>query len=391
MKNKIRRLLYTGIASLLPFLPSRADEISIKGILYDVRNDTVVMLTQDSGQRRETLVTDEALIEEAVTAQHILDEIKAAQANRTASDLYSLLTEGQELEMSADAAVTTALTAPAKILATAVSGGIVGIQEVIKAFTDLREPSEENARKVAHAFYSTARDFFEQNRTLEENVRKGAILTAEECKAYQSRVEFINTYMGAALELFEAVKRKEPLGSLWLAPFTAGLKESDLEIILGQGASLDEEFTNAVKVRRSRVETRKAAEERLIDAKIAFVVGHAYSESGALEMAIQALTRATELDPGNAEYWNSLGHVLWTQKGRRIEAIDLFERALSISPNFWKPLINLSSLYKEEKNWAEALSYAERAQPFIEDLGLASKNKIFIDHTKVYLARKGKG
>jgi Flp pilus assembly protein TadD len=58
--------------------------------------------------------------------------------------------------------------------------------------------------------------------------------------------------------------------------------------------------------------------------------------------------------------WNNLG-LLATREGRITEAIDYFQGALRLNPDFWIALENLGNAYRQQKRWDEARSALERA------------------------------
>ena len=68
---------------------------------------------------------------------------------------------------------------------------------------------------------------------------------------------------------------------------------------------------------------------------------------------------ATYLDTGpNA--WNNLG-LLATREGRINEAIDYFQGALRLNPEYWIALENLGNAYRQRRQWDEARAALERA------------------------------
>lgn len=77
---------------------------------------------------------------------------------------------------------------------------------------------------------------------------------------------------------------------------------------------------------------RAYPEERLsFGAERNWAAGQRLAEEGRPAEAESRLRRATELDPGMVDAWNSLG-VLLERQGRRAEAIDAYRRALALDP-----------------------------------------------------------
>lgn len=63
------------------------------------------------------------------------------------------------------------------------------------------------------------------------------------------------------------------------------------------------------------------------------VVGWAYAEAGKPEEAAAAYRRATQIEPGNAENWSSLGEILQTASTSIVpEAASAFDKALKLNP-----------------------------------------------------------
>ncbi|HXA68534.1 MAG TPA: tetratricopeptide repeat protein [Bryobacteraceae bacterium] len=58
--------------------------------------------------------------------------------------------------------------------------------------------------------------------------------------------------------------------------------------------------------------------------------------------------------------WNNLG-LLATREGRISEAIDYFQGALRLNPDYWIALENLGNAYRQQKRWDEARAALERA------------------------------
>ena len=94
------------------------------------------------------------------------------------------------------------------------------------------------------------------------------------------------------------------------------------------------------------------------------------------ELAIDWLRRATEAQPGRAEYWHDLG-VAYTQAGYLTEAVGAIEQALLVRPNYALAANDLGQLQKEMGEIEQAIaSYQDalRWQPDYADahINLAS-------------------
>jgi TolB-like protein/tetratricopeptide (TPR) repeat protein/DNA-binding winged helix-turn-helix (wHTH) protein len=89
-------------------------------------------------------------------------------------------------------------------------------------------------------------------------------------------------------------------------------------------------------------------------------LGFAYQHLKQPLEAENILRRATDVYPGNASSFNSLG-VFHFQKGRFEEAVAQFEYAFALRPNDAKYVTNLASTYMMQGNFASAARYFQRA------------------------------
>jgi tetratricopeptide (TPR) repeat protein len=86
-------------------------------------------------------------------------------------------------------------------------------------------------------------------------------------------------------------------------------------------------------------------QEKLVDARASF------------EQVLKLTASYPDTGP-NA--WNNLG-LLTTREGRISEAIDYFQGALRLNPDYWIALENLGNAYRQQKRWDEARAALERA------------------------------
>ena len=86
-------------------------------------------------------------------------------------------------------------------------------------------------------------------------------------------------------------------------------------------------------------------QEKLLDARASF------------EQVLKLTATYPDTGP-NA--WNNLG-LLATREGRVNEAIDYFQGALRLNPDYWIALENLGNAYRQQKRWDEARAALERA------------------------------
>jgi tetratricopeptide (TPR) repeat protein len=86
-------------------------------------------------------------------------------------------------------------------------------------------------------------------------------------------------------------------------------------------------------------------QEKIVDARASF------------EQVLKLTTSYPDTGP-NA--WNNLG-LLATREGHIAEAIDYFQGALRLNPDYWIALENLGNAYRQQKRWADARAALERA------------------------------
>ena len=112
----------------------------------------------------------------------------------------------------------------------------------------------------------------------------------------------------------------------------------------------------------------QATREHPDDAKVWAELGHAYSDTGQTEKAIQVYTRALELRPGDADIMTDLG-VMYHENQQHESAIALFEEVLQKHPDhlqarFNKGVVLLVGLNKPDETiveWKTLLRYHPEA------------------------------
>jgi len=95
---------------------------------------------------------------------------------------------------------------------------------------------------------------------------------------------------------------------------------------------------------------------------LAFIAG----EQGQLDRAYDYLSTAIQVTGKCAECFNNLGSVLIKQ-GKAEEARQMFLRAVTLSPHYIDPKLNLAVLSEEKNDWDQALDWYQKAEPDITD------------------------
>lgn len=90
------------------------------------------------------------------------------------------------------------------------------------------------------------------------------------------------------------------------------------------------------------------------------IAGASYAALGQANDAVDAYSRALELNPHNAEFHNNLGDALNTL-GQHSEALSALNRAISIRPDFPEALNNLGNALNSLGRQSEAIPHLKRA------------------------------
>jgi TolB-like protein/DNA-binding winged helix-turn-helix (wHTH) protein/Tfp pilus assembly protein PilF len=106
---------------------------------------------------------------------------------------------------------------------------------------------------------------------------------------------------------------------------------------------------------RAQVEIQKALTLNVNDPSAHEWNGIFLSLQGRLDQSIRELRTAVELDPLNAEYLMTLGHILMSA-GRPIEAETQFNAAIGLDPASDSAHASLAELYASNKRYAEAIN-----------------------------------
>ncbi len=88
--------------------------------------------------------------------------------------------------------------------------------------------------------------------------------------------------------------------------------------------------------------------------------GLAFQSQGDLKSAIEAYSKAIELGPSRAAYWNGRGNSYQLSQ-RRKEAIADYTEAIKLDPRLPHSYINRSSIYRDQKKFNDALRDLDEA------------------------------
>ena len=88
--------------------------------------------------------------------------------------------------------------------------------------------------------------------------------------------------------------------------------------------------------------------------------GRALSDRGRHEQAIEELTKATALDPGNVEAWANLAFA-YERQGNMPMAISAGSQARKLAPTHYYVNLGLARAFFQQKQWRAAVERAEDA------------------------------
>jgi tetratricopeptide (TPR) repeat protein len=115
---------------------------------------------------------------------------------------------------------------------------------------------------------------------------------------------------------------------------------------------------------QAKTSFRSALAEDPLSAEALYGLGSVYLQQEKAGEAREAFERVVKLQPNYPDTlpnaWNNLG-LLATREGRMSEAVQLFEKALNLSPDHLIALVNLGNAFRKQKEWENARSVLERA------------------------------
>ncbi|MFL5344809.1 MAG: social motility TPR repeat lipoprotein Tgl [Hyalangium sp.] len=95
-------------------------------------------------------------------------------------------------------------------------------------------------------------------------------------------------------------------------------------------------------------------------ADIHYNLGVQAQQAGKIQEALSEFQRAVELDPDNADAQNALGILLHLSFRRHSDAIEHYQKALEVRPNFSEARTNLANVYLDQGQYDEAIKLYEQ-------------------------------
>jgi len=132
-------------------------------------------------------------------------------------------------------------------------------------------------------------------------------------------------------------------------------------------------------------ELLKIADENLPDEYQYWCSGHLSLAKSELSVAVGFFKKSLEIDSEYAYPWNGLGLVYREQKNYA-QAIEAFEKAISLDSEYVYPWNGLGLVYREQKNYAQAIEAFEKAisldSEFVYPCILGATSAMFIMNKK---------
>ena len=110
----------------------------------------------------------------------------------------------------------------------------------------------------------------------------------------------------------------------------------------------------------------KHASSENVLAQLAYDDGMEYIKEGDIDSAIEKFQRAVEIDPNFAFAWDNLG-ISYRKKKDYNKAIESYLKSLTIYPEGRLPLLNIAITYNLNKQYEEAIVYYQKFIDFYQD------------------------
>lgn len=110
-----------------------------------------------------------------------------------------------------------------------------------------------------------------------------------------------------------------------------------------------------------------------------FALGYCLDELGRYEKALEHYTRATELEPNEADAWYNSGVILSSRLERHEEAIEKYEKAIAIAPDtpeYWR---GLTYAFQESERHEDAIAAWHRVS-YLEEIRKKAEDASFWHH-----------
>jgi type IV pilus assembly protein PilF len=102
------------------------------------------------------------------------------------------------------------------------------------------------------------------------------------------------------------------------------------------------------------------SEKEQASAEIHYNLGVQAQQSGNVQEALSEFQHAVELDPDNADAQNALGILLHLSFRRHGEAVEHYQKALEVRPNFSEARTNLANVYLDQGQYDAAIKLYEQ-------------------------------
>jgi tetratricopeptide (TPR) repeat protein len=228
-------------------------------------------------------------------------------------------------------------TAGSEVTAQASLTDVVSGQRIGESLSGVYATAEPAA--LAKALIATVTQGFRlKSRVPQETVAPAAYAD------YAQAIELLRrdaTNAAQAIPLLERAIQLDPRSAL---PY-AGLAEAQLQRSeRGEGPEwLDRAAVNIAKAKSLNPDT----------VPVLLVSGVAEQQRGQYERAVRDFTRATELNPDNADAWRRLANVL-NVASRPEEAIATYRKAIDAQPNYYRQYLAFGTFYLNRNDYLQA-------------------------------------
>jgi protein O-GlcNAc transferase len=132
------------------------------------------------------------------------------------------------------------------------------------------------------------------------------------------------------------------------------------EVEADQGARGDEEELTSPKLSLEKDDVVAQDSTRNLQHRIINNLGNVLRQQGKLEEAIQSYQQALSLNPNYAQAHNNLGNI-FQEQGKLEEALQSYQQALSLNPDFVQAHNNLGNALRQQGKLEEALQSYQQA------------------------------
>lgn len=268
----------------------------------------------------------------------------------------------------------------------------------------LREttPPPESALRLLLQIHETSRDFEAAHRAIDDFGRRAPAEAGPGLRRLEAYLLWKEHRYGEAIATLEKLLDADPtnfeiFSFLVETCIDAEQFEKAIGIVAARAGGFEERFEPEVRLIEARVHKGRGDHDRAVgilealmaaspdDGRYCMIAGEYYHLAGRIDDAERVLRRAIELDPGNAEAYNSLGYFFAEAGVKLDEAEALVKKALEMSPDAGHMLDSLGWVYFQKGDYDRAVETLERAVLRMKD----DPDAVVLEHLGDAHARRG--